>query len=616
MAVIGAFRRRSREEAPTNHRDDLFPSGQGMALRSFTAWDWLGTAALFSLGAMLCWVAARPYFGQGRSYAYPMYVMVALGLAGFVGVAAGAIILVRWHHFRARAVPRALLRVWLQPPRDWMMFVFGVLVTVPMVAYLTRVILGDADSARIVASVFFVQREGPGYLIRSQDNLLPHALFGPAVALGSITLAKAVSVASVQVLAGVVSYMSWKLFRTAAAALASVLALLAFRVIPDRAGLLPMYPLMLTLAYLGVFFAYRAIHSEGRRRLLFSSTAGLCLALSAEAHNIGLFFFVVPAFFLVTTSFRQAFLGLWRVYLWLALFYLPRAVINLADGGLSYLFLNRVDFWITKGYLNELQVHFYRLPVRFGMGEYLAKLPAQVPRITGVTGLVPLALAAVALPLRTGRLRWFALVCLAYFVIPIIITRGPFFPRYYTPVLVGASIAVGAGLPLLLARFRAGRKLAAVYLAVLAAMAGTNFVSVLYKTQGRQASVLRGPYRALADRVDDGKGVIGSRSVSLLFTTPRIPTYGGQFLSEQELVTYLTWPSDKQVITMMRARDIGWVLIGPRLDLETTYADVWLLPHYGKVARQVSAIAESPDFCLAMKGGGFRLYRLGGCTAP
>jgi hypothetical protein len=591
-------------------------SSPGSRGRSFDTWDWLGAGALLSVGAMLSWAAARPYLHQGRSYATPMQAMLALGLAAFVGVGGGAVVLARRRHLSPGDVPRALLRVWLEPPRDWVMFFFGVLATVPMAAYVTRVILGDADSARILASVFFVQREGPGYFIRSQDNLLPHALFGPAVAMGSIALAKVVSVASIQVLAGVVSYISWRLFRTAAAALGSVLALLAFRVIPDRAGLLPMYPLMLALAYLGVFLAYRAIHSVGRRRLLRSLAAGLCLALAAEAHNIGLFFFLVPALLVFTTSFRQAAQGLWRVYLWLALFALPRAVINLADGGLSYFFLNRVDFWITKGYLNELQVQFYRLPVRLSMGEYLSRLPDQVPRITGATGLVPLVLAAVTLPLRAGRLRWFAIACLAYFITPIIVTRGPFFPRYYSPVLVGAAIAVGAALPLLLGRFREGRKLAALYLTVLAVVAGISFVSVLDKTRGREAAILGGPYRALAARVDDGKGVIGSRSVSMLFTTPRIATFGGQFLTEQELVTYLTWPSDWQVVRMMRARNIGWVLIGPRLNLETTYHDVWLVPHHGSGARQVYAVARSPAFCLALKRGSFSLYRLGRCAAP
>jgi hypothetical protein len=121
-------------------------------------------------------------------------------------------------------------------------------------------------------------------------------------------------------------------------------------------------------------------------------------------------------------------------------------------------------------------------------------------------------------------------------------------------------------------------------------------------------------YPTLAATVDDGRGVIGARSHTVFMpVTADIPTWGDQFLSERAYVTYLTWPSDDEVIAMMQKHDIGWVLIHPWRHLETTYNDTWLLPHYGLPSRHVEAVAESPRFCLRSNAGGFLLYELGPC---
>jgi hypothetical protein len=96
--------------------------------------------------------------------------------------------------------------------------------------------------------------------------------------------------------------------------------------------------------------------------------------------------------------------------------------------------------------------------------------------------------------------------------------------------------------------------------------------------------------------------------------TADIPTWGGQFLSEDEYVTYLTWPSDEEVIDVLERHDIGWVLIHGARNLELAYHDTWLVPHHGQNARQVDAVADSPSFCRVMTVGGFILYRLGACS--
>jgi hypothetical protein len=91
--------------------------------------------------------------------------------------------------------------------------------------------------------------------------------------------------------------------------------------------------------------------------------------------------------------------------------------------------------------------------------------------------------------------------------------------------------------------------------------------------------------------------------------------WGTVFLSEEEFVTYLTWPSDQQVVDVLRDHDIGWALVGEDRRLEVDYHDAWLRPAYGRSARQAERLASSPDFCLVEQVPGYLLYRLGACRA-
>ncbi|MGH2556920.1 MAG: hypothetical protein ACRDHO_14555, partial [Actinomycetota bacterium] len=295
--------------------------GRDAASRSLSIWDIVSITALFSAGAIVAGAVGLRLARADPGYRREMLVLLSIGLVGAaVTVWLGARTADR-EGLAFRAVPRSLLRPWTHPARDGLMFLFGFLVGMPLLTLHTSVILGDADSAKLLASILYVQREGPEYLVQTQENLLPHLILGPAVALGGIAAAKAVAVLSLQALCGVVSYITWKLTRSAAGALAAVLALLSFRSIPERATLLPMYSAMLALGFLGVYLAYEATRSEGRRRWLFGVLAGLSLYLSTEAHALGLVFLPIPLFLLVTRPIRQAVHGLSRTYLALAAFY-------------------------------------------------------------------------------------------------------------------------------------------------------------------------------------------------------------------------------------------------------------------------------------------------------
>jgi hypothetical protein len=108
--------------------------------------------------------------------------------------------------------------------------------------------------------------------------------------------------------------------------------------------------------------------------------------------------------------------------------------------------------------------------------------------------------------------------------------------------------------------------------------------------------------------------VIGARAHQSVFgITVDTPTWGDQFLTEDEYVTYLTWPSDEAVADLMERHDIGWAVVHPHLVYETPYNDVWLVPFHGRSARHVDALAASPRFCEWFREAGYVLYKLGPC---
>ncbi len=548
---------RSKELLGT-HEPPAHP-GRVAASRSLSIWDSVGITALFSAGAIVSGLVGLRLARGDPGYGREMFAVLSIGLIGAaVAVWLGARAANR-ERLPLRRLPGSLVLPWVHPARDGVMFLFGFLVSIPL-----------------------------------------------------LTL---VAVLSLQALCGVVSYIAWKLTRSAAGAVAAVLALLSFRSIPERATLLPMYAAMLALGFLGVYFSWEATRFEGRRRWLFAVLSGLSLYLSTEAHALGLVFLAVPLFLVVTMPIRKVVHGLSMVYLALAAFYLPRALLNLADGGLSHFLTYRDDYWVSKGYVSLIQKDFWILPTSsFSISRYVADLPRRIPALAGKPGLVPLVVAVVAFPLARGRLRWFAVLCLGYFMAPLVLRRAPFYPRYYTPLAVGAAMCAGAGVSLLATRRGAFLKLlAAASVALLLLTASFNGAATLRATRSQQMAILRGPFRALAARIDDGKGVIGARSTYLLFASTHVRTFGGQFLSERDYVTYLTWPSDQAVIGVLRKNDIGWVVVNPKRRLETTYHDTWLVPTYGKRARHLEALRFSPSFCPVFEEAGYILYRLGPC---
>jgi hypothetical protein len=334
-------------------------------------------------------------------------------------------------------------------------------------------------------------------------------------------------------------------------------------------------------------------------------------------HNVGQLFLGVPVLLLIMARpLPVAVAGLVRTGALTALLGVPRLAVNLSKDGLNDLVSNRTDYWIEKGYVTRIQTELLGYEgVDEPLGTYLERLPGRFVTSLGAEGWLALGLAAVALVGLRGRARAFGLACAGLMLAAITVKQIPPFARYYSPVWPGIAVLAGLAVAWLARRrWIAGRVLAGAALAALVVLSALSYRNVAEHTAEKASAVEAMPYHELARLIDDGKGVIGSRSHLLVQVDAGIATYGGQFLSEREYVTYLTWPSDAAVIEVLERHDIGWVLVNPSVMLETAYHNTWLVPAYGLESRQATAVARSPAFCQVAAIGGFRLYRLGACT--
>lgn len=580
--------------------------------RVVSLWDLAGIILLTFV--MLC-VTEYAVDNAGGGLDRMAYLRVATVAAGvlslvMVGVAAFA------DPPRLRDVPARLTAVWRDPPGDWTVFAFGFALSLPLLGFYTPVVLADSDSVRIITAVRYVQHHGPDFLIDTQDNFGPHLLLGPALAIGGLAGVRLVTILSLQALAGVTAVVARRVSGSNLAAFVAPVALLAIPPVLVRTVAVPMYPAMLAFGYLGGWLAHRAI-SEGKGWRL-PLGAAFCLVMSFECHSVGQLFMAVPVLLLIlATDLRRAVAMVARIYGIAAVICIPRLAVNLSEGGLSRLTSSRTDYWINKGYLREIQTSFWEYT---GVGEplptYVGRLPGRFVDSLGSFGWVVLAFAVVMMiVVLRGRARVFALGCVGFMALAATAKTVQPFARYFSPLWPGMAILTGMFVAELVRKRHAVLRVLGTT-AALASIAGLVTVAVVsYQARARTTrtmshQVQAGPYSQLAEMIDDGRGVIGSRSHVLVNVDSEIEAYGGQFLTEDEYATYLTWPSDEEVIDMLDRHDIGWVLVNPNRLIEVDYHNTWLLPNHGEPARQVWMVAESPNFCKVASPAGLTLYKL------
>lgn len=600
VARLGVVEDRAEPVAPHRRRTD--------------AADLVGVAALASLVCLGTEIAVDLQdYGLGRSDARASAV-AALCVATVVGIVGVAVV----GRLGPASLLRALTAVWRDPPGGWVAFVLGAIVAYPLHVLYAPILFGDADSARLLSySRYFLDGHSAfGFFTDTQEPFLPPFVYAPAVMVNNVGVARLVALVTLQAAAGVAAFITFRTTRSLWGAATAALSLLCLSAIAERATRLPLYALMLSLGYLGGWFAYRAVAEPGAR-WRHAALAGVLLALSQEAHGVGQLFLAVPVLVAVfAPSLRSAAASLARMYTVVLVVMVPRIVVNLWIDGLDQVTSPRSDYWLTQGYLTQIQNKFMGYEgVSEPRGEYLSRMPGRFVDLLGPHGWIVVALAVLGavIGLR-GRARVFVPAALGFFVLAITAKQIPPFPRYYAPMWLGMAILVGVGVATLF-RHRPTGTVGA--LAVTVVLAGAAFVTLgdaARRYEHSRLNIETNATRGIVETIDDGKGVIGSRSTQVFFSvTTEVPVWGGQFLTEEEYVTYLLWPSDAEVLDMLARHDIGWVYISEVAELELKYNNTWLVPAYGERARHVDMVESSPNFCRWRNVGFNIIYRVGPC---
>jgi hypothetical protein len=538
-------------------------------------------------------------------------VSLATGLAAVVGL---LYLLVR-ERGRPTRVARSATEVWRDPPGGWVAFALGSALALPFLGLYWPRQGQHSDSARLLASVDHVWRGDLGYLVDVQESYLPHLLYGPTMAVGGLPAARLLAMATFVVLCGATALITYRITRSLPGAAASAVALVCIDGAARLSLYSPMYPLMLTLGYLGGWLSYRAV-TDGRWRDALG--AGVCLALAPEAQAVGQLFLAAPALVAVLAPTpRLALTRTARTYGVVAVALLPRLALNLAEGGLDRVTIYRTDWWITQGYVRYIQENLWDYHgINEPLGYYLSHLPGRYYGSLGGSGWIVLVGLVLGWLCCRWRGRVFALAVVGCMLAAITIEQVPGFPRYYSPLFPGIAMVSGVFVAHVLRDRRRALRLGGIlFSACLLAGASVTFGSVRRLAEATRLTTEEArPVQRLVASIDDDRGVIGARAHQIVFgATAGTPTWGDQFLTEDEYVTYLTWPSDEEVLEVLARHDIGWVVLHNDHRFERAYNDVWLLPFHGRRSRHIEALAASPNFCLSFEENLYRLYKVGAC---
>lgn len=495
-------------------------------------------------------------------------------------------------------------------------FLWGFVIASPVLAFLLYG-TGESDSLRLITGIKYVQDFDWRWLLRTQDPVLPHIIYGPWVALSSSTqVMVVVPIITSMALSGMTAYLVARLTNRLAWGIGAAALLVSSRIFLDQARELPLYPIFTIAGTLAIWIIIRVIRGDDARASR-AFLGGLLIALAVMAHGAGLYFLPLSFTSIVFVKDRASFRRYLLCMSFVVICLVPWAISHLWIGGL-HRFMTPRDTWIvSKGYVKN--INLFR-------GHRIQSPLASVHRLPGLLATavkwplwVVAPLAAVGFTRLSRRAQAFAAFAVLGLASPIIVFKTGLFPRYFYPPLPGLMILAGLGIARIdevLRRAEPDRIVVIYRRGLTVVMAMLFAVAVFpYLREARRLYYLpvRQAIPVIAAHIDDGKAVIGARSFNLMYASSRIRVYHADLLSESEYVAYLTWdlPRLKQVLAKY---DIGWALLRkPVSRWEIGYNASWLMPAYGKSPIHPFELAKETMSCLVYDRRGYMLYKLQPC---
>lgn len=433
-------------------------------------------------------------------------------------------------------------------------------------------------------------------------------------------------------LAALLGWFAYKATGMVAAAGLPVALVLFSDVVWEHSGYLTFYPAFVLFGYAGLYFALR--YAWARSSFANAVWAAILLALALAAYTTALVFLIVPAIACVVLWSREAMKRTAILYGAIMLATAPWFVWHVAVGGLEHVYYHPLN-WFSEKYLAIVNERFWQYP-RQSLLDYASAMWK-----VAANGLLPKYLLVLVLPgfvfvgRRFGlRASLLAVSCLAAYAGVLAVTRPSPFARYFFPILPLVLLLASAGLvsvahwlrhaawPKRGASLESLSPIIAAGLGVLVVtilagyppppvdQAHDRFVNRLETSAGYKDMT------AMAELIDATNGGVIARDSAIQAVVPDNQVFTHYLLSEQEYVTFLTWPSDRTVAAVLRDREIEWVLLRNDTRWERDY-HVWVNVAYGQAPRHYTEIVSSPYFVRAYSGSIYTLYRLlPDATAP
>ncbi|MCJ7509563.1 MAG: hypothetical protein MUP14_01560 [Dehalococcoidia bacterium] len=471
------------------------------------------------------------------------------------------------------------------------------------------------DDARTLVFTSNILRAPGAWILQQELPLLQFATYASLIRLfgwdAPLVLVPLLSSAALALLVG---YIAQRVGGGLWAFLVAALMLACLPVFLVQAKCLPFYPPTLLFGYGGAFAAIVYARSGGRVAFL---GAALGLPAALYSFGIGIVFLAVPPLYLLIDRRRPVLIRLAQAYAIILALAAPWLVWHLAVDGYDGLFRQQTTWLIDRGYLNIRNSEFWDTGSDSHIA-FLGRLPGMFADASGPLA-IPLVVLGIIGLIRLPSWPWRAAVLLAL-GIPIaglVYAVPAAFNRYVYVFLPGLVLLSAYGLHGLIHLLSSYRRTA--HLSLVGAMAALGLLGTLFLQNVQdsldtanmmQTRPAQSELAAVAELIDDDKAVIGSRPYWLIYHTHENELLTTDFLSEEDFVTYLSWPSDEAVAEMFERNNVGWILIlQPAEHWERDY-HVWLTKAAGQLPQHYVKVKDSALVEGVYTGYSYSLYRV------
>lgn len=421
-------------------------------------------------------------------------------------------------------------------------------------------------------------------------------------------------VISTLILAGLIGYLTFRMTSSYRTSLFSILFFYSFDVVNNQSLTSVLYPLSIFFSYFGMYLIWKYLSEK--KSLKYAVFGGGFLVSSIYTHQIGLIFMAMP-FVLWITSSNRSWKYLLLIYFSILMLAFPW-ILNHLDPSTHILSFER-DRWMVKNdYINIINTEFWgygTTGITINYIEFAEGILRMFENSVGDNWLMISILSFIGI--YTSKKRELIITSTALFIVLLIaitIINPASFGRYFYPILPLLAIGSALFMSSLLQHIRSySIRNILTYMIVILLLCNISFsfIAINYKIQQTVTNEKFDELRDVGRIINDQKGIIGSRPSELAIVCPDNSIYSHDYVSEEEFVLFLQWPSDPEVDRLFKKYDIGWIILNKPVEkYERDYHGAWLKKVYHVEPDHYIKLQKSEVATKVFKGNYYILYKI------